>query len=73
MKAEAVAAYLTRIDELIAAGNYKDDWASLSQYPVAGWDGNAKFGLFNPLGVFRVPPLWNSWYPRPTEERTCVG
>lgn len=64
MKAEAVAAYLTRIDELIAAGNYKDDWASLSQYPVAEWYGNAKFGIFIHWGVYSVPAFGNEWYPR---------
>ena len=29
--------YLVRIDEVIEKGEYKDNWESLSRYPVANW------------------------------------
>lgn len=56
--------YLKHIDEVIAAGPYQDNWASLSGHPVPTWYQNAKFGIFIHWGVFSVPAYSYEWYPR---------
>lgn len=38
--------YLEKIDSVIENGRYKDNWESLSAYPVPTWYKNAKFGVF---------------------------
>ena len=57
-------AYLDRIDRVIAAGPYHDDWASLCTYRVPEWYRDLKFGIFIHWGVFSVPAFNNEWYPR---------
>ncbi len=56
--------YLGKIDEVIRQGAYKDNWASLSEYPEPLWYRNAKFGIFIHWGVYSVPAFGNEWYPR---------
>ena len=56
--------YLRSIDEVIARGPYKDNWASLSAYRVPEWYRNIKFGIFIHWGLFSVPAFNNEWYPR---------
>lgn len=56
--------YLKRIDEVIANGPYKDDWASLSRFAPPEWYQNAKFGVFIHWGIFSVPAFHNEWYSR---------
>ena len=38
-------AYLQKIDEVIAHGIYKDNWESLSAYPVPQWYRDNQFNL----------------------------
>lgn len=59
-----MTADLQRIDEVIARGPYKDNWASLSEYDVPKWYKNAKFGIFIHWGVYSVPAYGNEWYSR---------
>ena len=47
--------YLKKIEEVIAAGPYKDTWESLQEYEVPKWYRNAKFGIFIHWGVYSVP------------------
>lgn len=61
---EKIADYLKRIDQVIQAGPYRDDWASLHNYPVPQWYRDAKFGIFIHWGVYSVPAFGNEWYPR---------
>jgi len=56
--------YLTKIEEVIAQGPYRDSWESLSNYPVPKWYQDAKFGIFIHWGVYAVPAFGNEWYPR---------
>lgn len=56
--------YLVRIDEVIENGVYKDNWDSLSRYPVAAWYREAKFGVFIHWGVYAVPAYFSEWYCR---------
>lgn len=56
--------YLNLIDETIAGGRYKADWASLSNHRTPTWYYNAKFGIFIHWGVYSVPAYANEWYPR---------
>ena len=56
--------YLEKIDSVIENGRYKDNWESLSAYPVPTWYKNAKFGVFLHWGVYSVPAYYSEWYPR---------
>jgi alpha-L-fucosidase len=56
--------YLKKIDEVIEKGKYKDNWESLSAYPVPKWYREAKFGAFIHWGAYSVPAYFNEWYPR---------
>ena len=38
--------YLKQIDEVIANGKFKANWASLSQFEMPKWFEKAKFGIF---------------------------
>lgn len=55
---------LRQVDEVIAAGPYRDDWQSLSAYTPPKWYGDAKFGIFIHWGAYAVPAFGNEWYPR---------
>ncbi len=57
-------AYLKTIDEVIAKGPYKADWASLTDMVLPAWFPKAKFGIFIHWGVFSVPAYGNEWYSR---------
>ena len=61
---EKFSAYLKTIDDVIAKGPYKDNWESLSNYPVPKWYEDAKFGIFIHWGPYAVPAFGNEWYPR---------
>lgn len=56
--------YIAVIDDVIAKGEYKDEWASLVNHKVPDWYRNAKFGIFIHWGVYSVPAFANEWYPR---------
>ncbi|WP_254450624.1 alpha-L-fucosidase [Cohnella herbarum] len=58
------ANYLKTIDDVIRKGVYKDNWASLSEYPEPIWYRNAKFGIFIHWGIYSVPAFGSEWYPR---------
>ncbi|MBT3342855.1 MAG: alpha-L-fucosidase [Gemmatimonadetes bacterium] len=64
MKTDRLEGYLEQVDDVIANGTYKDDWSSLSQYPVPEWYLRAKFGIFIHWGVYSVPAFGSEWYPR---------
>lgn len=55
---------LNAIDAVIAAGPYKDNWASLSQHPAPLWHRQGKFGIFIHWGIYAVPAFGNEWYAR---------
>lgn len=55
---------LAAIDEVIAGGRFKDDWASLRQYRTPEWFEDAKFGIFIHWGVYSVPAFGSEWYSR---------
>lgn len=57
-------AYLKKIEEVIAAGPYKDNWESLNQYEVPKWFKEAKFGIFIHWGIYSVPAFGSEWYSR---------
>ncbi|MDD6616131.1 MAG: alpha-L-fucosidase [Lachnospiraceae bacterium] len=56
--------YLDKIDQVIAEGPFRDNWASLSAYQVPQWYKNAKFGIFIHWGVYSVPAFGSEWYSR---------
>lgn len=56
--------YLETIDQVIAAGPYRDSWESLSGYQVPEWYREAKFGIFIHWGVYSVPAYDSEWYSR---------
>ncbi len=56
--------YLEKINRVIEVGRYKDDWASLAEYPAARWFGQSKFGIFIHWGPYSVPAFGSEWYPR---------
>ena len=70
---EKVKAYLKVIDDVIARGTFKDDWASLRHHPVPTWYRNAKFGIFIHWGVYSVPAFDNEWYPRTMYQKGTVA
>ena len=55
---------LAKIDQVIAAGHFKDTWGSLAKYQVPQWYKEAKFGIFIHWGVYSVPAFGSEWYPR---------
>jgi len=58
------ADYLRLVDEVIAAGPFKDTWESLGAYKVPKWYEDAKFGIFIHWGVYSVPAFGSEWYAR---------
>ncbi|HWT75857.1 MAG TPA: alpha-L-fucosidase [Mobilitalea sp.] len=56
--------YLEEIERVIREGKFHDDWDSLSNYKLADWYRNAKFGIFIHWGVYSVPAFGSEWYPR---------
>ncbi|MBQ9553224.1 MAG: alpha-L-fucosidase [Clostridia bacterium] len=56
--------YLKQIDDVIAEGKYKDNWASLSDYKTPDWYYRGKLGIFIHWGVYSVPAFGNEWYSR---------
>lgn len=56
--------YLTKIEEVIAAGPYDACWDSLCGHPTPAWYRKGKFGIFIHWGVYSVPAFGNEWYPR---------
>ena len=56
--------YLSEIDRVIKAGKFQDNWDSLSNYKLADWYRNAKFGIFIHWGVYSVPAFSSEWYSR---------
>ena len=58
------AAYLAKIDEVIAAGPYKATWESLTDMELPRWFVKDKFGIFIHWGLYSVPAFNNEWYSR---------
>jgi alpha-L-fucosidase len=56
--------YLEEIDRVIKEGGFQDNWDSLSNYKLAHWYRNAKFGIFIHWGVYSVPAFGSEWYSR---------
>jgi alpha-L-fucosidase len=56
--------YLAEIDRVIKEGKFQDNWESLSNYKLADWYRNAKFGIFIHWGIYSVPAFANEWYSR---------
>ncbi len=54
---------LQTVDQVVAAGPYRPDFAALSSYQVPDWYRDAKFGIFLHWGVFSVPAWDTEWYP----------
>lgn len=63
--------YLKLIDEVIANGKYKDDWASLCHHKTPDWFTNGKFGIFIHFGLYAVPGFGNEWYSRSMYDKNC--
>ena len=62
--------YLKLIDDVIANGQFKDTWESLSaNFTMPEWYKNAKFGLFSHWGVYSVPAFGSEWYARNMYEK----
>jgi alpha-L-fucosidase len=55
---------LKTADSVVAAGPFRDSWDSLSNYKLAQWYADAKFGIFIHWGVYSVPAFGSEWYPR---------
>lgn len=53
-----VEKYLQEIDKVIENGKYKDNWESLSHYPIPKWYKEAKFGIFIHWGCVRCSGIW---------------
>ena len=56
--------YLKTIDEVIAAGRFKDNWNSLSAHQTPAWYRRGKLGIFIHWGIYSVPAFGNEWYSR---------
>jgi alpha-L-fucosidase len=55
---------LGRVEGAVAAGPFRDDWGSLTDYRVPGWFRDAKFGIFIHWGVYSVAGFGSEWYSR---------
>ena len=56
--------YLKTIDNVIAAGRFKDDWSSLSAHKTPEWYRRGKLGIFIHWGIYSVPAFGTEWYSR---------
>lgn len=56
--------YLEEIEQVIARGTYKPNWASLTQNTLPGWFSKEKFGIFIHWGLYSIPAHANEWYSR---------
>jgi len=63
--------YLNRIDQVIEAGKYKDNWASLSHHKVPDWYMHDKLGIFIHWGIYSVPACGGEWYSRTMYDKNC--
>ena len=63
--------YLNRIDQVIEAGKYKDNWASLSHHKVPDWYMHDKLGIFIHWGIYSVPANGGEWYSRTMYDKNC--
>lgn len=45
---------MEQINQVIAAGPYRDDWDSLLSHPAPEWFTKAKFGIFIHWGVYSL-------------------
>ena len=64
MADEKYTNYLNEIDRVVKGGKFDDNWDSLSQYELAKWYRDAKFGIFIHWGVYSVPAFGSEWYSR---------
>ncbi len=64
VKPNETKAYLKEIDRVIKEGKFDANWDSLSQYKLAEWYRDAKFGIFIHWGVYSVPAFGSEWYSR---------
>lgn len=55
---------LQLVEEVIAQGPYKPDWASLMQANVPSWFREKRLGIFVHWGLYSVPANSNEWYSR---------
>ncbi len=55
---------LKKVDEVIAAGPFKDNWDSLLQAKVPEWFTQRRFGIFVHWGLYSVPEAISEWYSR---------
>jgi alpha-L-fucosidase len=58
------ASILRTVEGVVAGGPFHDSWDSLSNYKLASWYEDAKFGIFIHWGVYSVPAFGSEWYPR---------
>lgn len=56
--------YLKLLEQQIAEGSYRPDWASLAGAPVPDWFLREKLGIFLHWGLYSVPACTNEWYSR---------
>lgn len=61
--------YLQQIDDVIANGKYKDNWASLSNHKTPDWYYSGKLGIFIHWGIYSVPAYGSEWYSRGMYDR----
>jgi len=59
-----VKEYLAIIDDVIANGEFKDNWESLSKFKMPGWYQSGRFGIFIHWGCYSVAACQSEWYPR---------
>jgi len=52
------------VEEVIAKGPFKPEWASLMDAQVPGWFKKQKLGIFIHWGIYSVPANSNEWYSR---------
>lgn len=65
------SATLAKIEAVISAGPFTDDWASLTAFKIPEWYQNDKFGIFIHWGVYSVPAFGNEWYARNMYKPEC--
>lgn len=69
-----VKEYLAKIDEVIANGEFKDNWESLSKFKMPKWYQEGRFGIFIHWGCYSVAACQSEWYPRLMylpDEKSC--
>jgi alpha-L-fucosidase len=58
------ARLISEVEQEMADGSFRPDWASLQSHATPKWYSDAKFGIFIHWGLYSIPAFGSEWYSR---------